>query len=114
MFEENIKNWVSLDNEIKIIQEKIKILREKKLNLSENINHYVITNKLENVTIQISDGKLKFGKTHTSQPLTFKFLEESLSEIISNKEQVNTIITHIKNKRTTKTTQDIKRYYSDN
>lgn len=114
MFEENIKNWVSLDNKIKILQDQIKELREKKTNLTENINHYVSNNKLENVTVEISDGKLRFGKNQTPQALTFKFLEESLSEIISNKDQVNKIITHIKNKRSIKVTPEIKRYYSDN
>ena len=34
MFEENIKNWVSLDNKIKLLQDQIKELREKKTNLT--------------------------------------------------------------------------------
>ena len=47
-----------------------------------------------------------------TQPLTFKFLETCLSEIIKNEEQVSQIVNYIKNKRDVKYVTELKRFYS--
>ena len=75
-FEENIKTWVSLDNETKILKERLKELRTKKNSILDNINYYVDTQNLENAVVNISDGQLKFIKTNSTQGLTLGFLEE--------------------------------------
>ena len=113
-FENNIKEWVSLDNKLKAKHDELRVLREKKSEITNIIHNYANKNNLSNAIIQISDGRLKFGEIQTSQSLTFKFLEECLNDIISNKEQIESIITYIKNKREIKTTKDIKRFYVDN
>jgi Zn/Cd-binding protein ZinT len=110
-FETNIKQWVSIDNQIKQLNDKVKQLKEQKCVLSENINNYVETNNLS--TIQISDGQLKFVKTKETQPLTFKYLEKCLHEIIKNEEQVEKILEYIKNKREVNYSSEIKRLYSN-
>ena len=45
-------------------------------------------------------------------PLTFKLVEEVLKEIISNEEDVKSIIKAIKNKREKKYVYDIRRTYT--
>jgi hypothetical protein len=109
-FEENIQKWVSVDNQMRVLNEKIKELREKKNDLSTTITEYLEENQMDYPTIQISDGKLKFTKTRVSEPLTFKYLEKSLSEIIRNETQVKKIIEHIKKNREVKVVQEIKRF----
>ena len=110
-FEENIKQWVSLDNEIKILTDKVKELRELKQNHSEIILQHVETNNLSSATVQISDGKLKFTPNRQTTPLTFTFVEKCLNKCIGNPEQVKQIITFIKESREVKYTPDIKRTY---
>ena len=112
-FETNIKNWVSMDNEIKKINDRLKILREHKSKLHNEITSHIKNNNMENSSVQISDGRLKLTYVKTQQPLTFKYLEDSLSEIIKDKTQVNAIINHIKTKRETKIIPEIKRYYNN-
>jgi hypothetical protein len=112
-FETNIQQWVSIDNQLKNFNDKIKELKEKKSILTETINSYIETNSLSNSTIQISDGQLKFIKTKETQPLTFKYLEKCLREIITNEEQVTQIIEYIKNKREVSYTSEIKRVYNN-
>ena len=51
--------------------------------------------------------------TKVTQPLTFKYLEKSLGEIIKNSEQVNTIVNHIKNNRDSKIVTELKRFYNN-
>jgi hypothetical protein len=109
-FENKIKSWVSLDNEIKILNERLKELREDKKELSLGILSYARENNFSNSTIQISDGKLRFVNTKIQQPLTFNYLEKSMSDIIKNEDQVKRIIDHIKNSRENKTIFEIKRF----
>jgi len=109
-FEENIQNWVLLDNQLKILNEKIHSVRDKKSQLLDSITEYAEKNKLMDANIQISDGKLKFTKTRISEPLTFKYLEKSLSNIIRNESQVKQIMEHIKNNREIKIVPEMKRF----
>jgi predicted nucleic acid-binding Zn-ribbon protein len=108
-FEQNIQQWVSIDNQIKLLNDKIYELREKKSQLGENITNYVEQNNLRNSTVQISDGKLRFVNTKVTSPLTFKYVEKSLGEIIKNHTQVKKIVEYLKEKRDSKVVPEIKR-----
>lgn len=109
-FEEKIQMWVSLDNQLKALNEKAKEVREKKNKVNDFINSYVDQNQLKNATIQISDGRLKFVDTRVHAPITFKYLEKSLAEIIQNETQVKQIIEYLKQKREIKLVSEIKRF----
>jgi hypothetical protein len=110
MFETNIQKWVSLDNQLKLLQEKTKELREQKQTLNKKIIEYTEQNNLSNATIQISDGKLKCVNTKVTAPITYKFLEKSLGEIISNPHQVEQIMNYLKEKRESKMISEIRRF----
>ena len=112
-FETNIKNWVAVDNEIKILNESLKKLRIDRNNICENILGYVDTNNLANATVKISDGKLRFASVRQSPPLTLKYVECCLKQCLETEEEVNTIMQHIKESRTTKDTQEIRRTYTN-
>jgi len=112
-FEQQIQQWVSIDNQMKILNDKMKELRDKKNNISQQINTQIETSQLNNTSVKISDGQLKFIKIKETQQLTFKYLEKCLSEIIKNEEQVNKIVEYIKNKREVKYIPEIKRLYNN-
>ena len=109
-FENQIQQWVSLDNQLKQLNEKVKDLRDKRNNLEENITSYASENNLSNATVKISDGKLKFTNTKVQEPLTFKYLEKTLGEVIKNESQVKLIMEHLKQKRSIKIVPEIKRF----
>jgi cell division septum initiation protein DivIVA len=109
-FENNIQQWVQLDNQLKQLNDKTRELREKRNSLEQNITTYASSNNLSNATVQISDGKLKFANTKVPEPLTFKYLEKTLSEVIKNESQVKLIMEHIKQKRAIKIVPEIKRF----
>jgi hypothetical protein len=109
-FEENIKKWVSLDNQLKTINEKVKQLRDDKNSTEEFIMNYVEHNEIKNATINISDGKLRFTTTKQTPPLTLKYVEECLMKCIGNEAQVNQVMKVIKDSREVKYSSDIKRY----
>lgn len=104
----NVKNFVLIDDQLKIINEKTKLLREKKGHISNYICNYM-NNKNINKNIKISDGELKISEKKDYSPLSFSFVEKSLKEIISDDNKVNFIIEHLKNKREIKISSEIKR-----
>ena len=112
-FENQVKQWVNIDNQLKELNERVKELRENKNSLEKNIIEYASDNNLSNSVLQISDGRLKFANTKSTEPLTFKYLEKALNEVIKNENQVKLIIEHIKQKRETKIIPEIKRFYNN-
>jgi hypothetical protein len=112
-FEQQIQQWVIIDNQMKIVGDKMKELRDKKNNIFEQINNHIETTELSNASVKINDGQLKFVKVKETQPLTFKYLESCLSEIIKNEEQVKKIVEYIKNKREVNYVNEIKRLYNN-
>ena len=112
-FEHHIQKWVSIDTQMKTLSEQMRELREQKNELNDTITTHVENANLSNATIQISDGRIKFVKVKDTQPLTFKYLESCLKEIIKNEEQVNKILEYVKNKREVKYVSEIKRIYNN-
>ncbi len=109
-FENKIQQWVHLDNQLKQLNEKTKELREKRNQLETNLTTYAETNNLSNSIIPITDGKLKFSNSKVPEPLTFKYLEKTLNEVIKNENQVKLIMEHIRQKREIKVVPEIKRF----
>ena len=112
-FEKYIQNWVELDNKLKILNEKSREIRNEKNSLSSNIIAFVETNKLNESSINISDGKLKFAPTKQTTTITLKLIEKCLKDYIDSDELVNDIVTHIKKSRDTKENLEIKRSYNN-
>ena len=111
--EENIKNWIKLDNEIKQLSTELKKLKTQKESYNQDILEHIKENKLEHAVVKIGDGKLKFIDANYPQPLTYKFISECLCDYFEDdREIVMEIIYHIKSKRNIKTTKEIKRYYT--
>lgn len=86
-----IQEWVELDNLILKNKEQIQEKVEKKKQLEEEILDYVETNKLENLCLNISDGKIKFNKRSTTQPLSMKILRQLMEKYNLEKDN-NTFI----------------------
>ena len=111
-FEENIKQWVLVDNTIKKLQTQMKQLKEQRSVISEVINEYIETNELTEAQINISDGRLKYHVTRVTQPLTLKYVKDCLAECILDQEKVNRIMDYLKNRREIREVVELKRYYN--
>ena len=104
----NIKFLVINHSNIDLIDLEIKRLNALKKPLVNSIDR--LKNNLSNATVKISDGKLKFTNTKVQEPLTFKYLEKTLGEVIKNESQVKLIMEHLKQKRSIKIVPEIKRF----
>lgn len=111
-FVNNIKQWVTLDSQLKIVNEKTRIMRETKAELNSKICSFVNENSINHKHIEISDGTLKFYKRKEYEPLTYGYLEKSLQQIIPNQKHIEHILTHLKENRGVVVHDDIRRNYS--
>lgn len=89
-----IQKWVELDNVILRSQEGVKDhlealnknkeevakWTEEKKTIEDNVLDYIQKNKMDKLTINISDGCIKFGKKNTQQNLTLKTLKTLLDK----------------------------------
>ena len=110
--ETKIKRWVELDNKIKLTSDEVRDIRTEKSVINDEILEIVEEKQLSKATVNISDGKLKFVQSKHTAPLTLAYIEKCLSNLITNGNQVEQIMTYIKKNRETKTTMDIKSVYN--
>ena len=98
--ENQLREWVTIDDKLRVMYENIKELRAKKTSLSASIQNNLSTT---NTKLPLGDGHIKLVNTRINEPLTFAYLDKSLRGIIKNEQQVQIIIDHIKNSRSSKT-----------
>jgi hypothetical protein len=110
-FIEKIRRWVLLDNQLKIIHEKTKTLREEKQALNKEICHFLETNEMKYKKIGIHDGELKMHEKKEYSPLSFTFLETHLGKIVHNENQLRAIMEYLKENREIKVFNELKRTY---
>jgi len=111
-FIQNIKKWVLLDSQLKIVNEKTKKMRELKYELINKICEYSNNHKINN-KITITDGELRITEKKEYSPLTFTYIQECLQKIISEQEQVDFIIKYLKDNREISIVPDIRRTFSN-
>jgi hypothetical protein len=111
-FIDNVKKWVLIDSQIKLVNEKMKQLRNMKSETLSEIITFAKENHIDHKKIEITDGELRFYEKKEYQPITFHFLEEHLAKIIKNKDQIDSIIQFLKESREITTSTDIRRTYN--
>lgn len=84
-----VQEWVECDNKILKSKEAIKEVVEKKKELEEEIIEYVEDNKYDKLTLNITDGAIKFSKRNTTQPLSMKVVRGILQSYCDKEEHID-------------------------
>jgi uncharacterized protein YllA (UPF0747 family) len=111
-FAEDIKKWVTLDTQLKVVHEKTKQMREMKSDLQIKIYDYMEKANLLDKKIGIHDGELRFVEKKEQTTLSFGYIERCLGQILSEKEQVDYILQYLKEKRETQVVKELRRTYT--
>ena len=109
LFIQNVQKWAWIDTQQKRINEKMKEMREQKTALSGDICEYMISRKLENTKIEITDGEIRLADKKDYTPLTFDYIETTLGKIIKDESHVEYIIKTLKENRKTTTHHELRR-----
>ena len=80
-----IKDWVSIDNEMREIQKRMKILRNQKKAKSNELIYIMKTNNID--CFDIKDGKINYHKKNMKKPISQKTLLNVLNQYFDNVEK---------------------------
>ena len=111
--EEQVKSWVGMDNDIRDMSDRVKVLKDDRSSVQTGITEYIADRGMVNTVIRTSDSDIRFNLSRTSAPLTFKHLQMCLADLVQNEEQVQRMIAYIKDKRPVKETMEMKRIFRD-
>jgi hypothetical protein len=91
---ENIKEWVSIDNEVRELKKQEKIRKKRQEELSKNLMEIMKSNEIDE--IDINKGKIVYKKKNVKKPITKKVLLEILSKYykgdLTSASRLNTFI----------------------
>lgn len=117
----NVKDWVAIDNSIKKLNDELRELRDKRKLQEEAMISWADTHASgAKPVIKISDGKLRFVETKQTAPLTLKYVSErvlsvlgSLSNLSSNSVEAihDMIMEDLKTNRECKIVREVKRSF---
>ena len=100
--EENIIRWIHYDDKIKILNDKLKNLREKKNDINNEIFDHLLLDHRETFpkfSIDNINTIITPQTTNVYENYTNKFLEECFHEYFNSKEEATKLIEFMKSKR---------------
>jgi len=106
-----VKHWVSLDNQLRIFNERIREARDAKSILTQQIYQYTEDNNFTNPSIEISDGELIVCDKREYSSLSFSYIDKCLTKLIKEPAHVDKIIHALKENREQYVVPDIRRIY---
>lgn len=105
---ENVRGWITIDNDIKKLQKVIKEKRKEKKAFTSNLVEVMKSNDIQ--CFDISDGKLMYTQNKVKSALSKKHLIKSLTEWFKDDPtQIGNLTKHILNSREEKIKENIKR-----
>ena len=81
-FKDNVKEWITLDDDIKTLNIALKERKKKKQELTPKVLNFMNDHKVHD--IKTTDGQLKFSKSMTSKPLNKKYLINRLGDFFKD------------------------------
>ena len=106
-FRNNVLQWVEIDDNIRILRNKIKEFSNDKKLFEESILTYLL--QVEEESVVIKDGKLSKNVTKAKAPLKKDTIQKALVELIGDANKATTMTEHIINSRTTIERVNLKR-----
>ena len=110
-FSDMIRKWTAADTQIRNLNNQLRDLRSSRDSITTEVCDYMKTKGLDKRKIEISDSTLSYYEKTETSSLSYSYLEKRLVEIIPDKDQVEQIITYLKDKRETKKVPDLRRVY---
>ena len=111
-FRQNVKKWISIDNEIRTMRARSKELTNEKKQFEEFILNYL--EEVGEKEFNIPDGKLRKNVYKSKAPLSKETIQKALSEIVNDKTKCETMTSHIINSRPLKERVSLKRTKNKN
>ena len=83
----HIKQWLQLENEIKLLQKEIKTRKDKRKELSGVLVNVMKENEID--CFDVSEGKILYTKNKKKSSISKQFLMETLKQYFSENPNIN-------------------------
>lgn len=103
---DSIKEWLKLENEIKLLNGEVKERKQKKKNLTNNLIETMKNHQID--SFDMSNGKLIYGQSKVKQPINKKLLLDSLSKYFKDENSIEEITQHILDSRNIKVKDNLR------
>ena len=104
----SIRDWIHVDNEMRIMQEKLKRLRQQKKEITGELVNVMKSNEID--CFDINDGKLIYSKTKVKKPINKEYLLKTLSTYFDdNTEKAQQLSKFLLEQREEKINESIRR-----
>ena len=102
-FKNAIQEYLKLEEEIKVLENAVKQRKEKKKNIGETILTFLVEKDISHVNLQgdFQGKQLHCQSVDVKSSLKIENVAEALKNIITNEEDLNKVIGHIEEQRTT-------------
>ena len=107
--EKYVQKWILIDNQLQILQEKTKTLREWKKKLNDTIVENMTEKGIDHKILSIPNGELSVQEKREFSSLSFGYVEECLQDLLKDDEKVQDILDYLRDHREIKTTREIRR-----
>jgi hypothetical protein len=104
----NIKEWMQIENEMKVLQKELKERREKKKLLTSTLVDIMKTNEID--CFDMTEGKISYTKSKVKQPLSKKYLMDCLGKYFEENPEIEAgdVANFVMENRQVKTTEGIR------
>ena len=103
----HIREWVKIDEEIKVLSSEVKSRRQKKKELTQQLVNVMKDNEID--CFDINNGKLIYSKNKIKSPLNKKTLIEALHKYYDDEEEAERITTFLMESRNEVIKENIRR-----
>lgn len=108
-FVKNIQKWNYIETQLKEVNEKTKQMRTLKNTIGGKICSYLEKNPSIKNKIGIGKNEIQMYTKKEYTPLSFTYIENKLKEIIQDENQVDFVVSYLKDKREITTTNDLRK-----
>jgi hypothetical protein len=85
---QNIKGWLQVDKEIKVLQKELKDRKKKKTSYTENLVEIMKTNEID--CFDINDGKIIYTQSNVKKPINKTHLIDCLTKYFKSSPNIPT------------------------
>lgn len=104
---QHIKEWITVDEEIKSLQKEVKTRKEKQKDLTKELMEVMKTNEID--CFDLNDGKLVYTKSKTKQTINKKYLITTLMKCLEDPKDAEKVTEFILENREEKIRENIRR-----
>ena len=104
---QHIKEWITVDEEIKSLQKEVKTRKEKQKDLTKELMEVMKSNEID--CFDLNDGKLVYTRSKTKQTINKKYLMTTLIKCLEDPKDAEKVTDFILENREEKVRESIRR-----